>query len=35
MQVVANEGQFPLHGTALLGERCLSIDYYRQTVELL
>ena len=34
VQVVANEGEFPLLGTALLDERCLSINYRERTVEL-
>ena len=34
VQVVANEGQFPLLGTALLNERRLVIDYRQRTVEL-
>ena len=34
VQVVANEGQFPLLGTALLDDRQLHIDYRNQTVAL-
>ena len=34
VQVVANDGQFPLLGTALLDERRLLIDYRGQTVDL-
>lgn len=33
VQVVANEGQFPLLGTALLANRRLLIDYQQRTVE--
>lgn len=33
-QVVANEGRFPLLGTALLAGRLLRIDYDAKTVEL-
>ena len=35
VQVVANVGQFPLIGTALLDQRRLVIDYRQRTVELL
>ena len=34
VQVVANEGQIPLLGTALLDERQLQIDYRNRTIEL-
>ena len=34
VQVVANEGQFPLLGTALLDDRHLHIDYRNRAVEL-
>jgi len=33
-QVIANEGQFPLLGTALLQDRILTIDYAQRTVQL-
>ena len=33
-QVVANEGRFPLLGTAMLAGRYLKIDYNANTVEL-
>lgn len=34
VQIVANDGQFPLLGTALLENRELHIDYRNRTVEL-
>lgn len=34
VQVVANEGQFPLLGTALLEKRRLKIDYLQKTLDL-
>ena len=34
VQVVSNDGQHPLLGTALLQERHLVIDYRKRTVEL-
>ena len=34
VQVVANDGEFPLLGTALLGDRCLLINYRQRSVEL-
>ena len=34
VQVVANEGQFPLLGTALLEKCKLTVDYVSKTVEL-
>ena len=34
VQVVANEGQYPLLGTALLADRQLNIDYLNATVDL-
>ena len=33
-QVVANEGEYPLLGTMLLGDRDLAISYRRKTVSL-
>lgn len=34
VQVIANDGEFPLLGTALLDERCLLIDYRERSLEL-
>ena len=34
VQVIANEGQFPLLGTALLEDRLLAIDYKQSSVVL-
>ncbi len=34
VQVVANDGQFPLLGTALLEKHRLTIDYIEKTIEL-
>ena len=34
VQVVANDGEFPLLGTALLDERCLLISYRERSLEL-
>ena len=33
VQVVSNEGQFPLLGTALLRERRLVVDFRKSTLE--
>lgn len=35
VQVVANEGEFPLLGTALFEERCLLINYREHLLELM
>ncbi len=34
LQVIANDGRFPLLGTALLDQRVLRVDYRLKTVEL-
>jgi len=34
IQIIANDGRFPLPGTGLLEERVLHIDYQRKTVAL-
>jgi predicted aspartyl protease len=34
LQVIANDGRFPLLGTGLLDERLLKIDYRGKTIEL-
>jgi clan AA aspartic protease len=34
LQVIANEGRFPLLGTALLDERVLHVDYQRKSLTL-
>ncbi len=34
VQVVANDGKFPLLGTALLDDRCLLVNYRDQKLEL-
>ncbi len=34
LQVIANEGRFPLLGTALLDERVLHIDYHQKSLTL-
>ena len=34
LQVIANEGKFPLLGTALLDQRVLHVDYVTKTVSL-
>jgi clan AA aspartic protease len=34
LQVIANQGRFPLLGTGLLAQRVLHIDYTKQTLSL-